>query len=876
MTMKTETPVAIRLSDYRAPSYRIVSTALAFDLDPDLTIVRAALVFEAQGAPEPLQLDGEDLALLSIKMDGVALDPSLYELNGRGLLLKAPPERFTLETEVQFSPRANTSLSGLYLSDGLLCTQCEAEGFRRITFYLDRPDTMAVFTTRIEANAGQFPVLLSNGNLIDSGTLPGGRHFAVWSDPFKKPSYLFALVAGQLGRIEDSFTTMSGRKVALQVFVDPGNEARAAYAMDALKRSMAWDEQAYGREYDLDIFMIVAVGAFNFGAMENKGLNIFNDRYVLADPATATDLDFELIESIVAHEYFHNWTGNRITCRDWFQLCLKEGFTVFRDQQFSGDARSVATQRIADVKQLRLRQFPEDAGPLAHPVRPEAYIEIDNFYTATVYEKGAEIIRMLRTLLGPEGFRKATDLYFSRHDGEATTIEAFAKVFEDATGRDLSQFKLWWHQAGTPELTVATHHDEAAQTFDVTISQSVPPTPGETAKRPMHIPFAIGLNGPDGADLPLQLDGENEAKGTTRVLELTQATQSWRFVNVTKRPVLSAARGFSAPVKIRSDLTPDDLIHLMGRDTDLFNRWEAGQQMATAHLLRAAAGGAAQDAKLVAAFGHVLADWRRDPAFAALALTLPADSDLIQATPEGAADPESIHAARLGLTHAIAAAHRDGFARVFEDAAPQGSFAPTAEQAGQRAVRNAALRYLCAGDPDGGAARAFAAFEAAANMTDTMAALAILSHLDAPERGAALDIFAARWASNPLVMDKWMSVQAMSSRTAAADDAIRLTEHPHFTLTNPNRFRSLVASFALNNARGFHRPDGAGYRFAADQALAMDKVNPQVSARVFGAFESKKRFTPALQALMQAEIQRVSAAQGISKNLFEMASRCAV
>jgi aminopeptidase N len=873
--MKTDTPQAIRLADYRPLDYRIVRTDLTFQLAPERTRVVAALTLEATGeATPPLQLDGEELVFVSAAVDGRPLSPGDFELNAQGLRLNATARRFVLTTEVDIAPAKNTALSGLYVSDGMLCTQCEAEGFRRITYYLDRPDAMASFITRIEADKAAYPVLLSNGNLVESSDLPDGRHFAVWEDPFKKPAYLFALVAGTLGHIEDHFVTMSGRTVTLRVYVDPGNEPRAHYAMGALKRSMKWDEEAYGREYDLDIFMIVAVGAFNFGAMENKGLNIFNDKYVLADPETATDVDFDLIEGIVGHEYFHNWSGNRVTCRDWFQLCLKEGFTVLRDQQFSEAMRSQAVKRIDAVKQLRARQFAEDAGPLAHPVRPESYIEIDNFYTATVYDKGAEVVRMLHTMLGQDAFRKATDLYFARHDGDAATVEQFAQAFEDSSGADLKQFRLWWSQSGTPVVAVETAYDAAAQTFDVTFRQSCPPTPGQPTKQPFFIPIRMGLVGAGGNDLPLQLEGENAPAGTTRVLSLTGPEHTLRFVNVAERPVPSIGRGFSAPVKIELALDRADRAFLMGRDSDLFNRWEAGQRYAQTHLLELAADPAlSPDTDLIDAYGRVLADADRDPAFAALALTLPALSDLLQAMPEGAADPEAAHAAKTKLSIALVRALRPALQAAYRKAEPQGAFAPDAEQAGLRALRNAALRLLTAEGDAAAAELAHAQFESATNMTDSIAALAVLAGIDHPLRTAALAAFESRWAANPLVMDKWLGVQAGSPLPGTLAEVQRLTGHAAFSLQNPNRFRALVSVFANGNPLRFHAADGAGYRFVADQALAMDKVNPQVAARLFGVFESWRRFAPHLRESMQREIERVAKSEGLSKNLFEIATR---
>ncbi len=875
--MNTDSPPqAIRLADYRKPSYRILKTDLTFRLNPEDTRVVSALVMEpVHAGAGPLQLDGEELKFIYAAINGMPLSAEKYEINAQGLKILNPPKsQFTLITEVSISPAKNTALSGLYVSEGMLCTQCEAEGFRRITWYLDRPDVMAPFITRIEASKASYPVLLSNGNLIKSGDLPDGRHFTVWEDPFRKPAYLYALVAGKLGHIEDHFITMSGRRVTLRVYVDPGNEPRAHYAMQSLQRSMKWDEEAYGREYDLDIFMIVAVSAFNFGAMENKGLNIFNDKYVLADPDTATDLDFELIEGIVGHEYFHNWSGNRVTCRDWFQLCLKEGFTVLRDQQFSGAMRSEAVKRIESVKTLRARQFPEDGGPLAHPVRPESYIEIDNFYTATVYEKGAEVVRMLHTQLGQEEFRKATDLYFSRHDGEATTVEAFAMAFEDSAKIDLTQFRRWWSQSGTPVLKVESAFDAATRTYEVTLTQSCPPTPGQPVKLPFQIPVRMGLLNISGREMPLQLESENAPGVDERVLILKEEKQTFRFINVAERPVLSIGRGFSAPVKIEMAQSEDDLAFLMGRDSDLFNRWDAGQRFATAHLLDLAFGKTSQvNRNLLDAYQHILADARRDPAFAALALTPPTVGDILQGMPDGQADAAAAHHARTSLVQAMGREMRVALEHSYDLNQVTGEFSPNAEQAGKRAMRNAALRLLTASGDAAAAELAHSHFASATNMTDAIAALGVLTHMDHPYRRSALDAFEGKWGRNPLVMDKWLSVQAISTLSGALDDIKRLTGHPAFSLENPNRFRALVSAFAMNNPLRFHSPDGLAYRFVADQALAMDRVNPQVAARLFGVFESWRRFRSEQGTLMRAEIERVIGTDGLSKNLYEIASK---
>jgi len=873
--MKTETPVTIRLADYKPLSWRILSVDLDFALDPAETIVTANLEIEAaHDNAGPLHLDGEALKLLDLAIDGRKLAASDYALSEKALVLHAPPPRFRLTTKVSISPAANTALSGLYASGDILCTQCEAEGFRRITYYPDRPDNMSVFRVRISADEARYPTLLSNGNPVESGKLADGRHFAVWEDPFKKPSYLFALVAGRFGMLEDHFTTASGRKVTLRIFTDPGKEQRGRYALDSLKSAMKWDEEAYGREYDLDIFMIVAVSAYNAGAMENKGLNVFNDRYALADPDTATDTDFAFIESIVAHEYFHNWTGNRITCRDWFQLCLKEGFTVLRDQQFSADMRSEAVHRISEVKTLRARQFPEDAGPLAHPVRPEAFVEIDNFYTATVYDKGAEVCRMLKTLLGAERFRRGTDYYFDKHDGEAATVEAFAASFENANKVDLSQFKLWWSQAGTPEIDVHGTYEEKAQTYSLTVKQTLPPTPGQPVKKPMHIPLAVGLVGAGGVDLPLQLEGENAASDGTRVLELREAEQRFTFVNVATRPVPSLGRHFSAPVKIRSNLSAEDRAFLMGRDSDLFNRWDAGQQFALDMLIRLTADvragrTLAVDPHFIHAIGHVLDDAARDPAFTALALSLPPEAEIALALP-GDADPAAIHTARNFVNETLARVHAGKFRTLRDRFVVKDTYDPGAEQSGRRALANAALRFIAMTD---GPAEPMAQFERGGNMTDVMAALTILNDIAGPERERALDAFHDRWRDEPLVLDKWMSLQAMSCLPGTLARVKALTKHPHFSHHNPNRFRALVGAFAYNNPLHFHAADGSGYAFVAQELLIEDKINPQVAARPVTTFESFRRYTAERQAHARAALTMIASKEDISVNLREMVER---
>ncbi len=874
--MRTEEPRAIHLADYQAPEFRITKVHLDFALEPEATRVKARLEIARQSGSGPLVLAGENQKLLSVALDGRALTPGDYLSDDKSFTLPNPPDRLTLEIESEINPAANTALEGLFLSSGMFCTQCEPEGFRRITYFLDRPDNLSVFTVRIEADREQYPVLLSNGNRIESGELGGSRHYAVWHDPFPKPSYLFALVAGDLGSIHDSFTTMSGRKVALDIYVEHGNEPRALYAMDALKRSMKWDEEAYGREYDLDIFMIVAVSAFNMGAMENKGLNIFNDKVLLASPETATDDDYARIESVVAHEYFHNWTGDRVTCRDWFQLSLKEGLTVFRDQQFSGDMRSRGVQRIQDVRSLRARQFVEDAGPLAHPVQPQSYIEINNFYTATIYDKGAQVIGMLKTLVGDEGYRKATDLYFERHDGEAATVEDWVRCFEDACGRDLTQFRLWYRQSGTPVIEAHGAYDAKAKTYTLELTQSLAPTPGQPEKSPMHIPVRMGLVGQKGAALPLTLEGENHAGPETRVLELTENFHRFVFVDVAEEPLLSLGRNFSAPAIFRTSHSRHETATLMGKDSDAFNRWEAGQTLA-AQLMLEVAGEARSDANsdYISAIGDVLSRAEQDPAFAALMLMPPTESELAARKPP--VDPVGIHTARVALVRAIALAFSDRLAQLYEhmrgsNDSENGDFSPDAKDAGRRALRNAALRYLTAADDEAAAGLADAHYRSADNMTDMIAGLAALTRMESPLRDAAFTHFYDRFKNDPLVLDKWMSLQASSPLSETVTSVRGLMRHPAFDIKNPNRVRALVGAFSVNHLR-FHNEDGSGYRLVGEVIRTLDPMNPQVAARMAGSFESWRRYDPARQALMRAELGAIHGLSGISPNLFEVTGK---
>ncbi len=835
------------LADWRPFPYQITETRLEFDLSPRATRVRSRIGFVRRGDGD-LVLDGAGLKTLSLSVDGKALPLSLAG-DGQLIIPAADlPDSFTFEAEVEIDPEANTALEGLYLSGGIFCTQCEAEGFRHITWYPDRPDVMAPFHVTINSD---MPVLLSNGNPVEEAP---GR--AIWQDPWKKPAYLFALVAGDLRAVSDSFTTMSGRKVALNVWVRPGDEGRAGYAMESLIRSMKWDEDVYGREYDLDVFNIVAVDDFNMGAMENKGLNIFNSKLVLATAETATDGDYERIEGVIGHEYFHNWTGNRITCRDWFQLCLKEGLTVFRDQQFTSDMRSPAVKRIHDVQTLRARQFREDAGPLAHPPRPDHYQEINNFYTATVYEKGAEVIGMLKRLVGDEGYRKALDLYFDRHDGQACTIEDWIAVFQDATGRDLTQFKRWYTDAGTPRLTLT--EDWADGRLVLNFHQETAPTPGQPEKPARVIPIALGLIGPNGDEvLP------------TTMLEMTEPAQSFSFDGLGARPVVSLLRGFSAPVTVDREIGADQQALLLAHDTDPYARWQAGHDLALDGLILRA-GGRDGGEDFNRALAGVLADAGDDPAFAALCLSLPGEEEIATAISArgGIPDPDAIHAARRAQMLDIATTHETALARLYDAMAQPGPYRPDAEGGGRRSLRLASLAYLSRLD---GGARAEALYRTATNMTERQGALEQL--IAAGRDKAALADFAAEFGANRLVMDKWFMVQPLR---AAPDRAVararELAAHPDFDWKNPNRFRALIGGLTANHA-GFHAADGSGYDFLAEWLMRLDPVNPQTTARMCSAFETVSRYDAGRQAHARSALERIAALPGLSRNSSEMVTR---
>ncbi len=877
--MRTDTPQAILLKDYRPPAYLIDTVHLDVSLDPHATRVRSKLKMRrnpAVGRNEPLHLDGEGLHLEQIKLDGRTLTPSDYTLTDSALIITDLPEKaFALDITTVIDPEANKALQGLYRSKGIYCTQCEAQGFRRITYFLDRPDVLARYTTRIEADINEASVLLGNGNPTERGTLDRGkRHYAIWKDPHPKPCYLFALVGGNLKSVASSFRTKSGRAVDLTIYVEPGKESRCAWAMDSLKRSMAWDERRFGREYDLDVFNIVAVSDFNMGAMENKGLNIFNDRLVLASPDTATDAAYEAIEAVIAHEYFHNWTGNRITCRDWFQLCLKEGLTVFRDQEFSSDERSRTAQRIQDVRQLKARQFPEDAGPLAHPVRPESYIEINNFYTATVYEKGAELCRMLQIILGATDFKRGLDLYFKRHDGDAATVEDFLTCLSDASGIDLGQFKLWYSQPGTPELVANFSYDAGRQRCELTLEQVMRAGLADTKKKPFHIPVILGLLGPDGQDLALRLESGDKIEGG--LIHLTKRSQTWRFVNVTSRPVLSLLRSFSAPVNVTINRSDDDLAFLMGNDPDLYNRWQAGQDYALRVLIAAvdvikAGNKPAKPEKLIAALEATLSNKTIEPALKAQILTLPGEAEVARAIARDI-DPSAIHLACRSLRRQVGTALSAELAEIYRRMEIKGPYSPDAENAGKRSLRNTALALLTARGRAEDVARAAKHFSSARNATDEIDALGILSNVRGPERAKAFDRFHDKWKNDHLVIDNWFGYQASSSLPSCLTTVKRLTQHPLFEPKNPNKLRGLIGVFAANPVN-FNRPDGEGYEFVAGKVLEIDEFNPQVASRILTSFRSWRSLEAGRRKLARRALNRIAKSKTLSRDVHEIVTR---
>jgi aminopeptidase N len=870
---------AVYRKEYTAPVYRVDSIDLRFELGEDTAVVTSRLLlrsrYDASHGIRPLVLYGKNLALRELKLDGTPLHQDRYRVTEELLTIQEPPPVCTLEVITELRPQDNSSLEGLYRSNGMFCTQCEAEGFRAITYYPDRPDVLTLFTTTIVAERERCPVLLSNGNLLERGELPDGRHFAVWHDPFKKPSYLFALVAGDLVCIEDSFTTCSGREVALRIYVHRQNRDKCGHAMRSLKKAMRWDEEVYGREYDLDCYMIVAVDDFNMGAMENKGLNIFNSRYVLACPETATDDDYHAIEEVIGHEYFHNWSGNRVTCRDWFQLSLKEGLTVFRDQEFSADMQSRGVKRIEDVRVLRSSQFAEDGGPMAHPVRPDSYIEINNFYTATVYSKGAELVRMQHTMLGAERFRRGMDLYFERFDGQAVTVDDFVQTMAEAGEIDLGQFALWYSQAGTPQLGVAGSYDAEGKSFTLTVTQNCPATPGQPDKSPLHIPLNIGLLGRNGEQLPLTLVGEAPRTATTRLLHLRSAEESFCFCGLDEEPTPALLRGFSAPVKLDYPYRHEQLALLAAHETDPFCRWEAGQQMAIKVILGLVAGqqqgaGMTLDPAFADAFRTTLTSSHPDRAFLAEMLTLPSEKYLAELV--AVIDPAAIHAARQFVFLSLAALFRDEFLAVRELCLSSLPQSPDDGRSGERRLANLCLAYLTGGG-QGGIELSLQQYRRADNMTDSIGALTPLASCDCPERREVLDDFYRRWQGERLVVDKWFSLQATSILPGTLDELRALLDHPAFELTNPNRFRSLVGVFSQANQVRFHAPDGSGYRFLVDQLLRLIPVNPQVSARLLAPLTTWRRFEPGRSALMQGQLQRIQAVPDLPRDVFEVVTK---
>ena len=879
-------PVTIFRKDYVAPGFWVDTVEMGFDLDPVSTHVATRLTMRRNqdSSEKNLVLLGETIKLLQLRMNGVNLKKSAYTIFEGKLTILNAPDVVTLEIETVIQASKNTTMAGLYVSNGNFFTQCEAEGFRKITYYPDRPDVMATFTVMLRGDKKKYPVLLSNGNLIAEGDLGDGRHYAKWEDPFKKPSYLFALVAGKLVCQEEKYKLKSGRKVLLQVWVEAGNLDKTQHAMDSLKNSIRWDEERFGLELDLDRFMIVATSDFNMGAMENKGLNIFNTKFVLANPSLATDVDYAGIESVVGHEYFHNWTGNRVTCRDWFQLSLKEGLTVFRDQEFSADLVGTTTgravKRIEDVRLLRQVQFSEDAGPMAHPVRPDSFVEINNFYTVTIYEKGSEVVRMYYTLLGHDGFRKGMDLYFQRHDGQAVACDDFRAAMADSSGRDLTQFERWYSQAGTPCVKAVTSYDADAKLYQITLSQSCPATPGQNKKLPFHIPVALGLLDAEGKDIVLQLDGQATSGATTLVLELTEASQSFRFAGVDHKPTPSILRNFSAPVVLDYDYTDEELGHLLANDSDPFNRWEAGQRLAMRRLVKLT--NAVQqgemlelDAMFIHALRATLNDATLDPSFREVVMTLP--SEAMIAEQFKVVDPQSIHTARQFVRATLTQHLKTDFLNAYESNLTPGKYSPDAVSSAKRALKNLALSYLLEWPDDATFALAKTQFDEAENMTDRMAALTALSNFSGSAKNAkaaaqALQKFYKDFKKEALVIDKWFMLQA-TARTADVSNVRELMQHPAYTLSNPNRARSLIFSFCNANPSRFHAADGSGYALWAEVVIALNKINPQVAARLARSMDRWKKYPKNLQTHMQMALQKVADTKKLSKDVLEVVSK---
>lgn len=874
--MDTRNPVAVQRLEYKSSVWSISHTRLTFELDSVATRVTSELTLERHTAnhgqsQSALTLQGVDCVLESVSIDGALLSPAQYQLTDTELHLTNVPERCVVSIVCIINPENNTALEGLYRSSGNFCTQCEAEGFRKITYYLDRPDVLSVFDVIIIADASQYPVMLSNGNCVSNEQLDNGLHRAHWHDPHPKPCYLFALVAGDLAHIEDHFVTASGRDVLLRIYVQEHNVERCDFAMESLKKSMRWDEEVYGFEYDLDIFMIVAVDDFNMGAMENKGLNVFNSRFVLADAQTATDTDFLGVEAVIAHEYFHNWTGNRITCRDWFQLSLKEGLTVFRDQSFSSDQHSETVKRIEDVRLLRARQFPEDAGPMAHPIRPDSYIEINNFYTLTVYEKGAEVIRMLHTLLGAQNWRRGIDVYVERHDGGATTCDAFIDAMQSITDIDLTQFRRWYSTAGTPELTISEHYDQEASQYHLTIKQHCPDTPQQSNKEPLHIPLAMGLLDGRGQSMPIAL---GRAYGDGVVLDVTEHEQTFVFNDIPEKPTASLLRGFSAPVKLRQSISDDSLAFLLVNDSDAFNRWEAGQRLGERVILSTLGDEGVPDKALLDlgnAFGTVLHDQSLEFSFKAEALSLPTLDTLAEAME--LVDYHALATARDSVLVTLVTRYADALTELVVNGRQSDLPLLDAAAMGMRSLANTALGLLTYLPAPVWEPLALAQYERADNMTDRLAALACLCHGESAAREQCLKHFYIEATENRLVMDKWFAVQATARRPQIVDDVLALLKHTDFDVSNPNRLRSVVSNFATNNPLGFHAEDGRGYALLAEQIIMLDKVNPQVAARLVTPLGRWRRFVPRHQSKMRAQLERVMQSGKLSTDVYELVSK---
>ncbi len=880
--MRDANPKTTYLKDYRPPDYRIDWVDLRFELIPSETIVRTRMKLR-KNIPvvqdySPLRLDGEELLLEALSLDGRQLNANEFQVTSDGLVIAGVPQErdFLLEVVTRINPESNTSLEGLYLANGLFCTQCEAQGFRRITYFLDRPDVMTVFTTTLIADRNHYPVLLANGNRIESGELDRNRHWVKWQDPFKKPAYLFALVAGRLECISATYLTQSGRQIHLAIYVEKQDLDKCEHAMASLRKAMSWDERVYGREYDLDLYMIVAVSHFNMGAMENKGLNIFNAKYVLARSDTATDTDYEQIEGVIGHEYFHNWTGNRVTCRDWFQLSLKEGLTVFRDQEFTADHTSRGVKRITDVNRLRTFQFAEDAGPLSHPVRPESYIEINNFYTLTIYEKGAEIVRMIQTLIGAQGFRKGSDLYFQRHDGQAVTTDEFVTAMEDANQIDLTQFRLWYRQSGTPEIKVGSAFDRTNRSLMLEIAQYCPPTPGQIDKKPFHIPIRLALLGAAGEPLPIRLEGET-GSADEKVIHLREEKQIFRFQDLDEKPVISILRGFSAPVKLAMERTPAELQFLFAYDSDPFCRWEAGQELAGHTLLdavRAVQVGEPINTRasaLIEAFRRLMRSAWEDLSFEALLLTLPSEKYIGEQM--DVVDVDAIYEARrqvkLGIATELRGLLFEGYRRNNLD--ESGCFERNA--IGRRRLKNVCLEYLTELDSDESHRLCEAQYSDAKTMTDQIAALNCVLNSSCPNKTRILDAFFSQWANEPLVIDKWFTLQAMSPVAGTLSRISELKNHAAFDIRNPNRVRSLVGAFSQSNPIHFHAKNGGGYRFLSDVVLDLNTINPQLASRMVGAFTQWRRFDQHRQQFMKEALERIIGTENISKDVYEIVAK---